>query len=238
LQKECNIKITAAQNILTTCANGINDSKIFVIAPINGIIQPLTRRVNRMKNSKLFVAVVMILAVAGMFIGCAKPPEADKTAAKTAMEAAVSAEAPRYASADYAAAVKIWDTSEAQMKEKKYGEAKQGYIDARAAFEKASAAVPAGKKALVGEVSTDELKAAVARLEADWKNLQTLARKVEAKIKKKKLWEIDAKTLSVGLKAAKDILATDPISTKIKIDALRPLIDSYTKRFKQLEAAR
>jgi uncharacterized phage infection (PIP) family protein YhgE len=191
-----------------------------------------------MKNSKFFVAVMMILAIAGMFFGCAKPPEAEKAAAKTAMDAAVSAEAPRYASADFQAAMKLSETAESQMKENKYGEAKQGYIDAKAAFEKAAGAVAAGKKALVGEVNIDELKAAVARLEEDWKNLQALAKKVEAKLKKKKLWEIDAKTLGEGLQAAKDMLATDPVSAKLKIDALRPSIDSYTKHFKQLEAAR
>jgi len=189
-----------------------------------------------MNNSKLLV-VMMILALAGMFIGCAKPPEVEKAAAKAALDDAVSAEAPRYASADFAAAMTLWDTSEDQMKDKKYGEAKQGYVDARAAFEKASGSVVAGKKAVVGEVNSDELKAAVARLEEDWKNLQALAKRVEAKVEKKKLWEIDAKTFSDGLKAANDMIAADPVGAKLKIDALRPFIDSYTKRFKQLEAA-
>jgi hypothetical protein len=190
-----------------------------------------------MKKSKLLV-VMVILALAGMFIGCAKPPEAERAAAKAAKDAAVSAEALRYASADFEAAMKLWDASEVQVKEKKYSEAKQGYVDAKAAFEKASGAVAAGKKAVVGVVNTDELTAAVARLEEDWNKLQTLAKKVEAKIEKKKLWEIDAKTLGERLQAAKDMLATDPISAKLKLDALRPSIDSYTKHFKQLEAAR
>jgi hypothetical protein len=75
----------------------------------------------------------------------------------------------------------------------------------------------------------------MASLEEDWKNLQILAKKVEAKLEKKKLWENDSKTLGERLKAAKDMIATDPISAKIKIDALRPLIASYTKLFKQLE---
>lgn len=190
-----------------------------------------------MKNAKWLIAVMIILALAGTFIGCAKPPEAEKSAAKTAMDAAVSAEAPRYARADFEAAMKLWDTSEAQVQEKKYTEAKQGYVDAKAAFEKASGSVAAGKKALVSEVSTDELNAAVARLEEDWKNLQALAKRVEAKFEKKKLWETDAKTFVEGLKAAKDMIATDPISAKLKLDTLRPFIASYTTIFKQLKAA-
>ena len=191
-----------------------------------------------MKNFKLLTAAIIILAAIGSFIGCAKPPEAEKSAAKAAMDTAASAEAPRYASTDFNAAMKLWETTEAQMKEKKYGEAKQGYIDAQAAFEKALGAVAAGKKAVVGEVNTDELKATLARLEEDWKNLQALAKKVEPKLKKKKLWEIDAKTLGERLQAARDMLATDPVSAKLKIDATRPSVDSYTLQFKQLEAAR
>jgi len=190
-----------------------------------------------MKRSMFFVSLMMTVMLAVVFGGCSKPPEAEKLAAKTAMDASVSAEAPRYASADFQAAMKIWDTAESQMKEKKYPEAKQGYMDAKAAFEKASVSVAAGKKAVVGEVNTDELKAAVARLEEDWKNLQILAKKVEAKLEKKKIWENDARTFSERLKAAKEMIATDPISAKLKIDALKPFISSYTALFKQLEVA-
>ena len=190
-----------------------------------------------MKRSMFFVSAMMTVIVAVVVIGCSQPPEAEKAAARTAMDDAVSAEAPRYASADYAAAKKMWDTSETQMKEKKYPEAKQGYIDAKAAFEKASGSVAAGKKAVVGEVNTNELNAAVVRLEEDWKNLQVLAKKVEPKLAKKKPWENDSKTFTERLKAAKEMVATDPVSAKLKIDSLRPFIDSYAKIFKQIEAA-
>jgi hypothetical protein len=190
-----------------------------------------------MKRTLFLGSLMTTVMVVVVFIGCAQPPGAEKMAAKAAMEAAESAEAPRYASADFAAGMKLWDTSEAQVKEKKYPVAKQGYIDAKAAFEKATGAVVAGKKAVVGEVNTDELKAAVARLEEDWKNLQALAKKVEAKLQKKKLWENDAKTFTERLKAAKDMGATDPVSAKLKIDALKLFISSYTELFKQLEAA-
>jgi hypothetical protein len=189
------------------------------------------------KRSMFLASLMMTVMLAVVFSGCSNPPEAEKSAAKTAMEAAVSAEAPRYASADFEEAIKIWDTSEAKVKEKKYTEAKQGYIDAKAAFEKASGSVAAGKKAVVGEVNTDELKAVVARLEEEWKNLQTLAKNVEAKLQKKKLWENDAKTFTEGLNTARDMIATDPVSAKLKIDSLKLFISSYTELFKELEAA-
>jgi hypothetical protein len=187
-----------------------------------------------MRRSLFFVSLMMMVMIAVALSGCSQPPEAAKAAAKTAMDAAVSAEAPRYASADFEAAIKRWEASEAQVKEKKYTEARQGYLEAKVAFEKATGAVAAGKKAVVGEVNTDELKAAVARLEEEWKNLQALAKKVEAKMQKKKLWENDAKTFTEGLKAAKEMIATDPVRAKLKIDALRLFIPSYTKLFKQL----
>jgi hypothetical protein len=181
--------------------------------------------------------MMMVLAMAGMFIGCAKPPEKERSAAMAARTAAFSAEARRFASADYQVALSFLETAEAQMQEKKYKEAKQGYIEAKAAFEKATGAVAAGKKAVVGEVKADELNTAIARLEEDWKNLLVLAKKVEAKLEKKKLWETDAKTFTERLKEAKDMLATDPVSAKLKLDSLKPFITSYTELFKQLEKA-
>ncbi|MFZ4438637.1 MAG: hypothetical protein ACOYOS_09445 [Syntrophales bacterium] len=191
-----------------------------------------------MKRSIFFVPLMMTVMLAVAVIGCSQPPEAAKAAAKTAMDAAVSAEAGRYASADFETAMKLWETSEAQVKEKKYTEARQGYLDAKAAFEKATGIVAMGKKAIVGEVNTDELKAAMARIEEDWIKLQALAKKVEAKLEKKKLWENDVKTFTERLKEATDMLATDPVSANLKLNALKPFIDSYTKLFKQLEATR
>ena len=124
----------------------------------------------------------MVLA---LVIGCAKPPEAEKSDAKAAMDAAVSASADKYATSDFNDAKKLWDDTEAQMTAKKYKEAKQGYIDAKAAFEKATAGVEAGKKTV-----TDEAKAAVASLEEAWKNVAGAAKKVEKKLKdKKEAWD-------------------------------------------------
>ena len=62
-----------------------------------------------MKNFKYAVSFVMVLALALVFIGCAKPPEAEKSAAKAAMDAAVAAAADKYAAADFSAAKTLWD---------------------------------------------------------------------------------------------------------------------------------
>jgi len=101
-----------------------------------------------MKMVKLSVLVFVVFALGMLFVGCSKPPEAEKAAAKKAMDAAISADADKYATADLETAKKLWSIAESQLKEKKYKEAKQNFIDARAAFEKAAAAVEAGKKAV------------------------------------------------------------------------------------------
>jgi len=74
---------------------------------------------------------MMILALVLIYVGCAKPPEAEKAAAKTAMDAAVAAGAEKYAIADFAAAKSLWAATETKLNEKKYDEAKQGYISVK-----------------------------------------------------------------------------------------------------------
>ena len=126
-----------------------------------------------MKNDRLFGLIFMVLALFVLLAGCAQPPEAEKQAAKGAMDAAISGGADKYAIADLDAAKKVWETAESQMKEKKYKEAKQSYIDAKAAFEKAGGAVEAGKKA-----ASDQASAILASIEEAWKKLEAKAQKM------------------------------------------------------------
>jgi hypothetical protein len=185
-----------------------------------------------MKNYKWLVAVMMILVVAGAFTGCAKPPEAEKAAAKTALDAAIAAHADKYATTDYTAARQIWDSAESQVKEKKYEEAKKGYIDAKAAFEKAADVVETGKKAF-----TSQAAAAVADLEAAWTNLEAMAKKYENRLEKKKLWEGDSKTFLEGLTSARGMISTDPAGATEKAGQLKRFLDTYSALFKQLASA-
>jgi len=186
-----------------------------------------------MKKLKYSVSFLMVLALALMFVGCAKPPEAEQKAAKSAMDAAVSAGADKYAKADMDAAKKVWDTTEGQMKDKKYKEAKQGYVDAKAAFEKAAAAVEAGKKAAAAEAT-----AALTALEEGWKAVEAAAKKLEKKMKDKKAaWEADAKAFADGLKASQDMVAGDPIGAKAKAGELKTLVEKWEAAFKEMMAA-
>jgi hypothetical protein len=184
------------------------------------------------KHFKYSVSLMMVLALALVFIGCAKPPEAEQKAAKAAMDAAVTAGADKYAAADLDAAKKVWESAEAQVKDKKYKEAKQGYVDAKAAFDKAAGAVAAGKKAVA-----DEATAALTALEEGWTGLEATAKKVEKKMKDQKdAWEADAKAFVDNLKASKDMVAADPIGAKGKVAELKAFIEKWDAAFKEMLA--
>ena len=186
-----------------------------------------------MERFKHAVSLMIVLALVFVFVGCAKAPDAEKSAAQAARDAALAAGADKYAAADFETAKGIWGTAESQMQDKKYKEAKQGYIDAKAAFEKAAGGVEAGKKAM-----TDEANAAVASLEDGWKNLEATAKTVEKKMKDKKdAWEADAKAFAEGLQATKDMIAADPIGAKAKAGELKAILDKWDTTFKELAAA-
>jgi hypothetical protein len=109
-----------------------------------------------MRMIKLSVFVLVVFAVGMVWVGCSKPPEAEKEAARKAMDAAFSAGADKYAPAELEAANKVWDTAESRIKEEKYKEAKGGYIEAKGAFEKAAAAVETGKRAAADQAKAEK----------------------------------------------------------------------------------
>ena len=185
----------------------------------------------RMIKLSLFVLVAFVMGM--VLAGCSKPPEAEKEAAKKAMDAAISVGADKYASADLETARKVWDTAESQMKEKTYKEAKQSYMDAKAAFEKAAAAVEAGKKAIA-----DQANAALKTLEEEWKKLRVTANKMEKKLKgKKQAWTADAKTIREGLAKSKEMIASAPAEAKAKLDELKTMIDRWETTFREMAAS-
>ena len=186
-----------------------------------------------MKNGRLFGLIFVVLALLSALAGCAQPPEAEKQAAKGAMDAAVSRGADRYAVADLDAAKKVWDTAESQMNEKKYKEAKQSYIDAKAAFDKAGGAVEAGKKA-----ASDQASAVLASIEEAWKKLEAKAKTMAKKMKNKEgAWVADSKAFTDGLAKAKEMIATDPAGAKPQLDELKAMVDKWENILKEMAAA-
>jgi multidrug efflux pump subunit AcrA (membrane-fusion protein) len=179
---------------------------------------------------KLSLFVLVAFALGMVLAGCSKPPEAEKEAARKAMETAISAGADQYASTELKAAKEAWDNAESQMTEKKYKEAKQSYLDAKAAFEKAAAAVEAGKKAVA-----DQANAALRTLEKEWGKLRVTATKMEKKLKAEKhAWTADAKTISEGLAKSKEMIASAPAEAKAKLDELKTMIDRWGTTFREM----
>ena len=183
-----------------------------------------------MKHLRLSVPVLMVLVLVLLLEGCAKAPDTEKQAAKAAMDAVVSAGGDKYALPDMEAAKKIWDTAESQMKDKKYKEAKQSYIEAKAAFEKAAGAVESGKKA-----ATDQANMALKTVEASWENLQVTAKKAEPKLKEKKeAWKADANMIREGVGKAKEMIATDAAGAKTKLDELLVVVNKWENTFDEI----
>ena len=186
-----------------------------------------------MINGRRFGMIFVILALLLALGGCAQPPEAEKQSAKGAMDAAVSGGADKYAVADLDAAKKVWETAESQMNEKKYKEAKQSYIDAKAAFEKALGAVEAGKKA-----ASDQASAVLASIEEGWKKLEAKAQTMAKQMKnKKKAWVADSEAFTEGLAKAKEMIAADPAGAKPKMDELKGMVDKWDHILKKMAAA-
>jgi len=183
-----------------------------------------------MKHVKFSVSLCFILALTLAFMGCAKPPEAEKQAAKSAMDAALSAGADKYVPVGLDAAKKIWDTAESQMKEKKYEDAKKSYIDAKSAFEKI--AIEAEKKA-----AADQANAALAAVQKSWKNVEATAKKLGKKLKDREAWAADAKAISEGLGKAKEMIAANPFQAKTKLDELKTTVDKWENTFKEMVTA-
>ncbi len=185
-----------------------------------------------MKSVKSLVWLCVVLTLGVLWIGCAKPPEAERGAAKKAMEEALSAGADQYAKTDLESAQKSWDAAESQMKEKKYKEAREAYIAAKAGFEKALAGVSAGKKAVA-----DQASATLNALEDAWKNLEATAKKVEKKLREKKeAWTNDAKAIGEGLSKAKEMIASDPAGAKTKLEEIKTLIEKWDQALKEMVA--
>jgi len=188
-----------------------------------------------MTHFKHSVSWMIILALTLAFIACATAPVAEKSAAKAAMDTAVSSGADKYAAADLDAAKKIWDAAEARMKEEKYTEARKDYVDAKAAFDKTAGIAETNKM-----VATAEAKSAIASLERDWKNLKINARGVEKRMKDKEMkddWAALNRSFPEDLKAIKDKIISDPAGAKANVDELEDILERWDTAFKELAAS-
>ena len=185
-------------------------------------------------KQSLSLSLMIILALTLMFIGCTKPPDAERSAAKAAMDTAVASGADKYATRILDAAKKIWSAAEAEMREKKYEEAKQNYATAKVVFDIAASDAQEGKK-----IATAEANAAITGLEEDWKNLNITARNHEKMMKDEQMkdeWAADTRAFTEGLKAHKDKIVDDPVSAMANVSELKYIIEKWDIAFKKLAA--
>ncbi len=187
-----------------------------------------------MAHFKQSLSLMIILALTLIFVGCTKPPEAERSAAKAAMDAALASGADKYATSILDAAKKIWGVAEVEMRDKKYEEARQNYVTAKVVFDIAAGNAQEGKKTAIAEAN-----AALAGLEEDWKNLNITARNDEKMMKDeqtKNEWAADTRAFTEGLKAHKDKIANDPVSAMSNISELKYIIEKWDIAFKKLAA--
>jgi hypothetical protein len=171
-------------------------------------------------------AVPVVAGVALLVAGCESPPEAEKKAADSAIAAAKSAEADKYAAPAYKAVTDLQRQADGFMTEKKYKEAKAAYERAKGLADEAGKAAVAGKAAMKAEVEKG-----IAAAEAAWAGLEKQATATAKKMKPdvKKAWEEDVKATQAALKAAKDTVANSPAEARAQLGKALASIEKWTK---------
>jgi hypothetical protein len=186
-----------------------------------------------MKHLRYSVLCMFVMVLALVFIGCAKPPDAEKSAAQSALKAATAAGAEKYAAAPMEAGKILWEEAEKLLKAEQYDAAKAVYIAAKTAFDKAAKTAVTAKKTL-----TDEVTKTVAGLEEQWKGVEAAALAIEKKMKaQKEVWDADALLFAQELQATKGIIATDMEGAKVKAEELKAMIEKWDTTIKELEKA-
>jgi hypothetical protein len=184
-----------------------------------------------MKQLRYSVLCMFVMILALVFIGCAKPPDAEKSAAQSALNSATAAGAEKYAAAPMEAGKMLWGEAEKLLKAEQYEAAKAVYMAAKTAFDKATKTTVTAKKAL-----TDEVTKTVAGLEEQWKAVEAAALAIEKKMKDQKaVWDADALLFAQELQATKGIIATDLDAATSKAIELKAMIDKWDTTIKELE---
>ncbi len=184
-----------------------------------------------MKNLRFSVVSLFIFMLALIFIGCAKPPDAEKSAAQSALNAATTAGAEKYAAVPMEAGKMLWGEAEKQLRAEEFEAAKVGYLAAKTAFDKAAKATGEAKKALA-----DEVTKTIAGLEEQWMAVQAAALAIEKKMAaQKEAWEADVLLLTQELQAAKGMIVANAEGAKSKAVELKAIIDKWDTTVKELE---
>jgi hypothetical protein len=194
------------------------------------------RRVSMRKN--LFIGV-MLLVVAVIAVGCAKPPQQEIDGVKAALKAAEDAEAPKYAGPDWDKANQAQSAVNAELEAQQakfaifrsYTKAKQLIADAQNAANAAKQAGIAGK-----EKAKNEAQAAITAAKASVDQAKALVDAIDKCHRPKpkdfkKDWELkmgqvtgfDAPVADLDAKFAKE----DFLGAKAQADTLKAQVDAW-----------
>lgn len=178
-----------------------------------------------MAHFKRLKFCIMLMAVTIALYGCAKPPEAERAAAKVSMEQALAAGADKYAIGDFNNAGKHLENAELLNERKRYQKARAQYQTACEAFKKAAAAAVENYKFLVVKNWT-----MINALEGRWEKLKKSVKKVK-KQKTEDAWVVDEQVFVRSLQEAKD-MNTDSVSMSAgKINELQSLLARWEAAF-------
>jgi hypothetical protein len=77
----------------------------------------------------------------------------------------------------------------------------------------------------------------MAALEESWEHLKATAGRLGKKMKgKREGWMADTNTISGGLAKAKEMIPTDPLGAKAKLEELKAIVDKWEDTFKTMAA--
>jgi len=134
-----------------------------------------------------FVVGVLVLALAVLAVGCAKPPQQELDGAKAAMTSAEQAEAPKYAPDAWDKAQQAMNAVNAELEAqnakfalfRSYTKTKQLIVDATNAANEAQTAAVAGKEKAMNEAQAaiDAVKGALDGAQAALSDLEKCRRK-------------------------------------------------------------
>jgi hypothetical protein len=182
----------------------------------------------RLTHTLSFLFVLMLALF--LFIGCAKPPEAEKSAAQTAANLAKAAGGEQYAAVEMEAGKMLWNVAETQLRAEKFTEAKVAYLAAKDVFVKAVNTAKAAKQSAIAEMNKT-----LTGLEEGWKTVEANALAIEKKmVPQKEAWDADALLFAQELAAAKAAVATDLNGAKAKVEVLKAMIEKWNATIQEL----
>lgn len=182
---------------------------------------------------------VMLLVVAVIAVGCAKPPQQEIDAAKAALKAAEDAEAPKYAGAEWDKANQAMSAVNAELEAQQakfalfrsYTKAKQLIADATNAANTAKQAGIDGKEKAKNEAQAaiTAVKGAVEQAKALVDSIDKCRRpkpkdfKKDWELKKGQVTGFDAPVADLDAKFAKE----DFLGAKAQADTLKAQVDAW-----------